>query len=188
MRRYATHLLCTAALLLTPLAARAQDVPNRESALEMRTRFVADLDTLYARFVSLAEAFPADKYAWRPGEGVRSVGEAFMHVASEFYVYTPMSYGAPASPVVGREREALRKFEAMSTKPDVLKHLKEGFEYTKQQLAGRDATALTGKQKLFGQDITIMETSLIMSGDLHEHLGQLIAYARMNGIKPPWSK
>jgi hypothetical protein len=89
--------------------------------------------------VALAEAIPAEKYSWRPAKGVRSVGEAFMHVASEFYVYTPMSYGAAASPVVGRGPEAFEKFEAMSSKPEVLKHLKEGFAYTKQALQGRVA-------------------------------------------------
>jgi hypothetical protein len=75
----------------------------------------------------------------------------------------------------------------MSSKEDVLKHLKEGFAYAKAQLNGVDAAQLVGTKKLFGRDLTIIETSLIMSGDLHEHLGQLIAYARVNGVKPPWS-
>ena len=172
-----------------PLASlEAQDVPNRETALEIRKRFVTDLDTLQSKFLALAEAIPADKYSWRPGAGVRSVGEAFMHVASEYYVFTPMAYGATPSPVVGRGREAFQKFESASSKDDVMKHLKEGFAYTKQALAGLDAAQITGTKKLFGQDLTIVETSLIMSGDLHAHLGQLIAYARMNGVKPPWSK
>ena len=69
-----------------------------------------------------------------------------------------------------------------------MKHLKEGFAYMKQQLEGLDPAAITGTKKLFGGDRTIVETSFVMSGDLHEHLGQLIAYARMNGIAPPWSK
>jgi hypothetical protein len=148
---------------------------------------LADLDTLQKKFLALAEAFPAEKYSWRPAPGVRSVGEAFMHVASEFYVYTPMSYGAQPSPVVGRGREAFQKFEAMSSKPEVLQHLKDGFAYMKQQLTALDPAAITGQKKLFGGDRTIVETSFIMSGDLHEHLGQLIAYARTNGVTPPWS-
>ncbi len=176
------------ALLAAAAPGGAQDVPSRESAIEMRKQFMADLDTMYSKFTALAEAIPAEKYSWRPAEGVRSIGEAFQHVSSEFYVFTPMSYGAAASPVVARSREGFQKFEAMSTKPDVLKHLKESFAYTKQALMGLDDAAITGKRKLFGQDMTIMHTSLIMSGDLHEHLGQLIAYARMNGVKPPWSK
>src|SRR5574338_340970 len=78
----------------------AQVVPNREAALEVRKRFLMDLDTLQAKFLALADAFPADKYTWRPAPGVRSVGEAFMHVASEYYVFAPMSYGAARSPVI----------------------------------------------------------------------------------------
>ena len=166
----------------------AQDVPNRDAALEIRKQFVSDLDTLQSKFLALAEAFPADKYSWRPAAGVRSVGEPFMHVASEFYVFTPMAYGATPSPLVGRGREAFQKFEAMSSKEQVLKHLKEGFAYTKQSLAAIDPAQISGTKKLWGGDRTIVETSFGMAGDLHEHLGQLIAYARMNGVKPPWSK
>src|SRR5215208_5065366 len=171
-------------------AAAAQDaaVPNRESAVEIRKQFMTDLDTLQSRFLALAEAFPADKYAWRPAPGVRSVGEAFMHVASEFYVFTPMAYGAQRSPVIPRGPESFKKFEQMSSKPEVLKYLQEGFAYTKQSLAAVPADSLGGTRKLFGGDYTIVQTTLGMSGDLHEHLGQLIAYARMNGVKPPWSK
>ena len=170
----------------TPL--HAQDILPRASAVEVRARFIADLDTLQSKFVALAEAIPAEKYAWRPAPGVRSIGEAFMHVASEYYVYNPMAYGATPSPVVQRAQGAMEKFEAQSTKADVMKHLTEGFAFTKSALSGVDEAKITGTQKLFGGDRTIIETSLIMSGDLHEHMGQLIAYARMNGIKPPCSK
>lgn len=168
--------------------AAAQAVPNRESALEIRKRYVMDLDTLHSKFVALSEAIPAEKYSWRPAPGVRSIGEAFMHVASEYYVYAPLGYGATRSPVIARGQEAFKAFEAKSTKADVSKHLKEGFVYMKQQIEGLDPAAITGTQKIFGGDRTIVETSFVMSGDLHEHLGQLIAYARMNGIAPPWSK
>jgi DinB superfamily len=169
-------------------SAAAQGVPNREAALEVRKRFVEDLDTLQSKFLALANAFPANKYAWRPAPGVRSVGEVFMHVASEYYVYAPMAYGATRSPVIPRGPDAFKTFESKSTKEDVLKHLKDGFTYTKQQIGGLDPAAITGTKKLFGGDRTIIETSFAMTDDLHEHLGQLIGYARMNGVVPPWSK
>jgi hypothetical protein len=168
--------------------AAAQNVPNREAAIEIRKRFMMDLDTLQSKFLALAEAFPADKYAWRPSPGVRSVGEAFMHVASEYYVYAPMSYGAERSPVIPRGQDSFSKFESQSTKADALKHLKEGFAYMKKSIDGLDPAAISGTKKIFGGDRTIIESSFIMAGDLHEHLGQLIAYARANNIKPPWSK
>ena len=171
-----------------PLALGAQSAPDRESALEVRKQFMADLDTLQKKFLALAEAFPVEKYAWRPAQGIRSVGEVFMHVASEYYVYAPMAYGAARSPVIPRGQDSFKKFESASTKEDVLKHLKEGFAYAKQSINAIDPAQLTGPRKLFGGDHTIVETSFAMTDDLHEHLGQLIAYARMNGVTPPWSK
>jgi hypothetical protein len=183
-------------LSLAPLAARAAaqgaqgaaDVPNREAALEVRKHFLADLDTLQSKFVALAEAIPADKYAWRPAPGVRSIGEAFMHAASEYYTFVPAAYGGARSPLIARTREAFAQFEAQSTKADVLKHLREGPAYARQTLGALDAGAITGTRKIFGGDRTIVETSFVVVADLHEHLGQLIAYARMNGVKPPWTK
>ena len=102
-----------------PAMLRAQDgaVPNREAALEVRKQFMADLDTLQSKFLALANAFPANKYSWRPSQGVRSVGEVFMHVASEYYVYAPMAYGATRSPVIPRGQDSFKKFESASTNP-----------------------------------------------------------------------
>lgn len=166
----------------------AQDVPNRETAVEYRKQFMTDLDTLQSKFLALANAVPAEKYSWRPMPGVRSFGEVFMHVASEFYVYTPMSFGAARSPVIPRGQDAFKTFEANSSKDSVLKHLNEGFAYAKATVMAIDPSALAGTRKLFNRDFTILETGIGMTADLHEHLGQLIAYARMNGIVPPWSK
>ncbi len=189
--RLRTHAFTLLAALTLPAATHslgAQETLPRAAAVEVRARFLTDLDTLQHKFLALAEAIPADKYSWRPAPEVRSIGEAFMHVASEYYVFTPMAYGATPSPLIPRAQGEMQKFESMSNKADVKKHLTEGFAYTRQALAGLDESKITGTQKLFGGDRTIVETTLILSGDLHEHLGQLISYARMNGIKPPWSK
>ncbi len=177
------------ACVATSHVSAAQSAPDRAAALEVRKQFRADLDTMYNKFYSLANAIPADKYAWRPAPGVRSIGEVFMHVASEFYVWTPLSYGAKPSPVIpGRDEASMKKFEAMSTKDDVLKNLKDGYAYTKTALDGLDPAAITGAHKMFGGEHTVIDMSFGMGGDLHEHLGQLIAYARSNGVTPPWSK
>ena len=186
MRSAALVGFITVAAAATPAAA--QEVPNRETAIAIRKQFLEDLDSLQSRFLALSDAFPADKYAWRPGPGVRSVGEVFMHVASEYYVYAPMAYGAARSPVIPRGPDAFKTFESKSTKADVQKHLKEGLTYAKQSIEALDPAAITGTKKLFGGDHTILETTFSMTDDLHEHLGQLIAYARMNGVVPPWSK
>jgi uncharacterized damage-inducible protein DinB len=91
-------------------------LPDRAIALEMREEFLTELDSLQSKFMQLAEAFPADKYAWRPAPGVRSVGEVFMHVASEYYFWTPVVFGTVPSPVVEANKAGLEKFEKMSSK------------------------------------------------------------------------
>ena len=89
--RHSWMAVCGAALTaLASSGARAQQVPDRAAAVEVRKQFLLDVDTLYSKFTALANAIPADKYAWRPAPGVRSVGEVFMHVASEFYVWAPI--------------------------------------------------------------------------------------------------
>jgi hypothetical protein len=187
-RRCAVLMVMAAGTSGVSAVARAQDVPERASAVEVRKQYLLDLDTLQSKYLALAEAIPAEKYSWRPAPGVRSVGEVFMHVASEYYIYVPMSFGAERSSVIAKGQPAVEAFEKMSTKPDVLKHLKEGFAYAQSAVNGVDPANLVGSRKLFGGNYTILETSLGMAADMHEHLGQLIAYARMNGVKPPWSK
>jgi len=187
MRRFTLVTTLSIVTLVAGQTAMAQ-APNADAAMEVRKQFLADIDTLHSKFVALANAFPADKYAWRPSPGVRSVGEAFQHVAAEFYVWGPMAYGGQRASVIQAGREGMQKWEAASAKEEVLKNLNAGHDYIKQQIGKMDVARLTGTQKLFGQDMTIIQTSIIMTADLHEHLGQLIAYARMNGIKPPWSQ
>jgi DinB family protein len=188
-RAQATAVSATAvsatAVSATAVSATA---PDAAAAVEVRRRYMADLDTLQARFVALAQAIPEEKYSWRPAPGVRSVGEAFMHAASEYYTFAPAAYGAQRSPLIGRGEEAFRKFEATATKAEVLKHLQEGPAYARQALGALDPSAISGTRRIFGGDHTIVETSFAVTDDLHEHLGQLIAYARMNGVTPPWSK
>jgi len=157
-------------------------------AAAVRAAYLTELDSLQSRFLQLADAFPADKYSWRPAAGVRSVGEVFMHVATEYYLFSPMFFGAPPSPVVGTGPEAYRKLEASATKPEVLTHLKQGFAYSKQAIAAVPIDSLVKTRKMFGREFNVLESSLVMTGDMHEHLGQLIAYARTNHIVPPWSK
>jgi uncharacterized damage-inducible protein DinB len=174
--------------LVVPAAAHTQYSPDRATALEVRKEFLTDLDSLHSKFLQLAEAFPGDKYAWRPAPGVRSVGEVFMHVASEYYFYTPAVWGATPSPILEAKKESFDKFEKMSSKPEVLKHLKEGFAFGRKAVASLEDEKIVGIHKIFNHDRQAIEMTLDMTDDLHEHLGQLIAYARMNGVKPPWSK
>ena len=178
--------LVAIAVTFAPGSVMAQG--TAADAAAVRKSYLASLEELQGKFLQLAEAFPADKFAWRPAPGVRSVGEVFMHVASEYYAWSPRSFGATPSPAVTMTREGFQQFEASATKENVLKHLKEGYTYGRQAVEAVDPATLVGTKKFFGTDATTADIALGMSGDLHEHLGQLIGYARMNGIKPPWTK
>ena len=157
-----------------------------KSATFLRDKYVADLDTLHVKILALANAIPEDKYGWRPVEGVRSISEALMHVAAEWYFFAPMSVGGKPPADFGPPRESLPKLEKITAKADILAQLEKSWAHCKQQMTGVDAATLTGMVKPWNHSLA--EHAFVMSGDLHEHLGQLIAYARSVGVKPPWSK
>ena len=184
--RRATNAVALAAFVLigAPRPAAGQD----NASIEARKAYLGELEALRGKFVQLAEAFPADKYSWRPAPGVRSVGEALMHVATEYYLMPPMTFSAKPSSTLAPGPGAFGKLEKDATKEKVLQALKEGHTYATQALAAVPADSLGGTRALFGHQFTGTQRWFLMAGDLHEHLGQLIAYARMNGIKPPWSK
>lgn len=181
-----TLVALSAGLTLVPSPARAQDVMSKESVAELKSAFLADIEVMRGKFVGLAEAFPQDKYDWRPMEGVRSVAEVLMLAAMEGYSFIPNSFGA--KPADLGSKEEMTKLRALNTKAQVIDHINKGFAHAKAQLEGLDNATLTGRRALFGQQRSAAAIALLVGGDLHEHLGQLIAYARMNKIVPPWSK
>jgi uncharacterized damage-inducible protein DinB len=190
----AARIALTSGVLLAAAvpAALAQDAPtfDAKAAAHIRASYLTDMDTLHSKILALANAIPADKYSWRPAAGVRSVSEVLMHVVSEWYHWAPASIGgkAPADfPAARPELMAkLQGLEKTTAKADVLDALNKSWAHCKAQLSGADPASITGKYKPWG--MTVDAAALAMSGDLHEHLGQLIAYARSVGVKPPWSK
>ena len=180
--------LLPVALTILPLAAQTPG-PNATPAM-LRSEYLANMKEVEEKVVSLAEAIPEDKYTWRPAAGVRSISEVLMHIASEHYVYLPMNLGAkpPADLNMGTGREIFANLEKVTTKADVIRHVKASFVYQKTVLEGADTVLNAGKVRAFGQESTVAKLFIIFIADQHEHLGQLIAYARMNGVTPPWTK
>ncbi len=174
-----------------PVSARAQQqqgqaVLDVRSATHLRAEYLADLDTLHAKFAQLAKAIPADKYGWRPSADVRSIAQVLMHVASEFYYYTPRSIGGQPPADYGVAKDKNEALEKVTTKAQVLEHLDKSWAHAKSQFAASDAAKLTGSYQPW--NVPLDRAAFSMDGDLHEHLGQLIAYARSVGVKPPWTK
>jgi hypothetical protein len=186
MSRWVFPGLALITLLARPVPALAQDVVSKEAAAATKAAFLADLEIMRGKFVGLAQAFPAEKYTWRPMEGVRSVSEVFMLLAFEGYSFAPGAFGGKAADL--GTREEANKLRALSDKTAVIDHLNKGFAHAKAQIEAVDPATLTMKRKMMGRDLSIVEAATFVGGDMHEHLGQLIAYARMNQIVPPWSK
>ena len=115
--------------------------------------------------MKLAEAIPADKYTWRPAPEVRSISEVFMHVAGSNYF-----------------------IESITEKQRVVAELKGSFEHLRKAAVATKESELEKPVSMFGNATTERGVLVTVLSHLHEHLGQSIAYARMNGVKPPWSE
>jgi uncharacterized damage-inducible protein DinB len=129
----------------------------------------------------LGAAIPAEKFAWRPAPGVRSTAEVYMHIAVA-NIYLLGLAGVKTSvdlSKLGKDPE-----KSLTAKGDVLKFLEESFAAVRDGAPQVDRAA---KVKLFGKDVTGEGLLLRVLVHNHEHMGQLIAYARVNGIVPPWS-
>ena len=133
--------------------------------------------TLSDKFAGLARVM-AGKYNWKPAEGVRSVGDVFNLIVTENGILLGTLTGAGEG---GRG--------AQVTEPAKLQEaLKASYANLQKTIEGLSDADLKAPVKLFGRDMTKEDAVRFLFGDQHEHLGQSIAYARSNGVVPPWSK
>ena len=189
MRKYCTYAL-TAALVCTALAASAfgqargaAATPASVVPFDYKAQFLSDMKDLESKFVALAQATPQDKYTWRPGDGVRSNAEVFLHVAGGNFSL-PGMIGAKAPDTYKRQG-----YETSTTdKTAIIEQLNKSFDYIDSTVAAMSADDLSQPRKGFGGANTSGYGVLfLITTDLHEHLGQAIAYARVNNIVPPWT-
>jgi uncharacterized damage-inducible protein DinB len=134
------------------------------------------------QLIALAEATPAEKFSWRPAPGVRSTSEVYMHIAmSNFYL---LSVTGPKMPPDLNENME----KTVTSKPEVITWLKRSLDAVKVAHAAAKPADLERKVKIYDRDATVDGIYLRIIIHDNEHMGQLIAYARMNGVVPPWSK
>ena len=137
------------------------------------------------RLVHAAQRRATVSHVVAAAAGGLAAGALLMLAAMEGYSFIPNSFGGKPPEM---SKEEMGKLRALNTKPQVIEHINKGFAHAKAQLEAIDNATLTGRRALFGQQRSAAAIALLVGGDLHEHLGQLIAYARMNKIVPPWSK
>jgi uncharacterized damage-inducible protein DinB len=151
----------------------------------VRGSFLFQIDQAQDKLLQLANAIPAEKYAWKPGDGVRSVGEVFNHVAAANYFFPTIWKSTVAMPA-GVDPRTFEK-EMSGDKAKTIDTLTKSFEHVRAAITAASEADLNTKVNIFGHDATVRDAMLIVVTHAHEHLGQAIAYARSNGITPPWS-
>jgi uncharacterized damage-inducible protein DinB len=135
-----------------------------------------------SQLIALAEATPEDKFAWRPAPGVRSNSEVYMHIVdANFYL---LSITGPKMPDDLKEDAA----KTVTSKAEVIRWLKRSLEAVKQAHLKETPQHLAKTVHIGDRDSTVDWMYLRIIIHANEHMGQLVAYARMTGVVPPWSK
>jgi len=135
-----------------------------------------------SQLIALAEATPEDKFAWRPAKGVRSTSEVYMHIAvANFYLLSITGSKMPEGLTLDWEK-------SVTSKAEVIKWLKRSLEAVRAAHAAEKPADLQRKVHIADRDATVDGMYLRIIVHANEHMGQLVAYARMTGVVPPWSQ
>lgn len=146
----------------------------------VRADLLAQLDDAASKLEQLAGAIPEDKLSWRPAAGVRSVGEVIMHVTGgNYFLPTFAGVKAPADAPQG---------ENTTDRAQAIAQMKRSFDHVRTAIRNTSDADLDKPTEMFGQQTTYRNVLMTTVSHAHEHLGQLIAYARSNGVTPPWSR
>ena len=143
---------------------------------------IGQMHFIEGRLVSLAEAIPEDKYNWTPSEGVRSVGEVYLHAGgANYFLLSFLGMKMPEGFSPDYEKSVTKK-------SDIIKMLKDSYESARNFISTMKEEDLDKEVELPFGKFTQRGVLFIALNHGHEHLGQSIAYARSNGIVPPWSQ
>ena len=185
MRKFVStgSLIALAMLAVLPLGAQ-----QRDGLMGDLLKDVAGVET---KILGLARAMPPGAYEWRPGPGVRSSQEVFIHIAADnYFLPAAMGTSAPAETGInGKDYKTVEAFEKRTmTRDQVIAELEKSFAFLKTSMTSMPDAKLDAPLDVFGQKMSNRALLISTTTHLHEHLGQLIAYARSNKVTPPWSK
>lgn len=182
-----------AAALVTAIASPvvAQQPAPAAAPTGLVGDLLTDLGHVEKKIMGLANAIPADKCSWRPATGVRSVCEVLLHIAADNYLL-PGLQGHAIDASLGIKPDDYKTVQAFETRAlsreATIAELERSFAFLRKSLTATDASKLPNTISAFGQTMTSQFLWISTATHLHEHLGQLIAYARTNGVKPPWGQ
>src|ERR1700733_4787117 len=164
--------------------ARAADNGTDRTApsYDLKAQALVDLQAVNKKCVDLVEALPSDKLTWRPSPDTRSFAEVFLHVAGERYAILTMM---GANPPAGFKARELQK--STTEKDRLLEDLNQSWDFANKTIHSMSNADFAKLLPKLGPQANEGDVVYILVADAHEHLGQLIAYARQNGIVPPWT-
>jgi uncharacterized damage-inducible protein DinB len=168
---------------LQPVASATSEDKTPPS-YDMKPQALLDLQGVHKKMVELATAIPAEKYNWRPEPGVRSISELFLHVSAANYNFPAMISGSTPAP--GFKADG---FESSTTdKAKIIEQLNKSFAYAEAAIESMTNADFAKPEKKLGPDANDGDVIYLLVVHNHEHLGQTIAYARFNGVTPPWTE
>jgi uncharacterized damage-inducible protein DinB len=171
------------AVLPTVLLLAAAPVAAQQPDLSVRDEVLRQFDASMRKFEALARAMPESAYAWSPAEGVMPVARVYAHVARYNYYYPAEGLGV--SPPAGVELDTM---EEITDRDRIVDLLARSGEHVRSIAAVGEESEWDRTTRLYGRDVPRWAVLLQLVTHMNEHLGQSIAYARMNGVVPPWSR
>jgi uncharacterized damage-inducible protein DinB len=176
-------------LVLLATGALSNEAPAQSG--RVMQDLMMDVAQVQQKLAALSKAMPATTWGWRPGEGVRSVGEVVQHVAADNYLIPAFVGASPpaATGIVATDYATVQKYEnRKATAAEAVDAMAASFEHLRTAMAATSESQLGEELTVFGQKMTRQQLWVLATTHLHEHLGQMIAYARSNGVVPPWSR
>jgi uncharacterized damage-inducible protein DinB len=149
---------------------------------DMKAQSLLDLERVQKKFVDLANAIPADKLTWRPSVDSRSFAEVFLHVSGERYGILSLMGAEPPAGFDGKTYE-----KSTTDRARIVEELNKSWEFTQKAINGMTNADFARLIPKLGPQANAGDVVYILVTDAHEHLGQAVAYARENGIVPPWT-
>jgi uncharacterized damage-inducible protein DinB len=149
---------------------------------DMKGQSLADLAVVQKKFVDLANALPADKLTWRPTADSRSFAEVFLHVAGERYGILALGGTEPPAGFDGKTFE-----KSTTDRARIVEELNKSWDFTQKAINGMTNADFARMIPKLGPQANAGDVIYILVADAHEHLGQVVAYARENGVVPPWT-
>jgi uncharacterized damage-inducible protein DinB len=169
-------------LMTASTAVRADDPTG------FRADLLGQVEYVQKQVMDLEDAIPDAKFTWRPNKDVRSISEVYSHIAFGNYMLLKVAGVALPEGITINSFEDEKKWETASTDKKVIhEQLVKSFDFAKKSIRTMSDASLETKVDFFGQKMTVRGLLMVFNSHIHEHLGQSIAYARMQGVVPPWT-